>query len=74
MSTKTNIEKKSAERYKADFEISWQRYEELGRFINDRARIIGRKRTTLTAKKQRRIARAIKQARFLGLLPYKPSI
>lgn len=42
----------------------------LKRFINPHARILSRKRTGLTAKNQRKLAEAIKRARFMGLLPY----
>lgn len=43
-------------------------FETLGRFVNDRGRIAGRKRSGLCAKHQRRLAAAIKRARHLGLL------
>jgi small subunit ribosomal protein S18 len=44
----------------------------LRRFISDRARIETRRRTSACAKHQRSIARAIKRARHLALLPYTP--
>jgi small subunit ribosomal protein S18 len=44
----------------------------LRRFISDRARIDTRRRTSACAKHQRAIARAIKRARHLALLPYTP--
>lgn len=44
--------------------------EELGRYITDRAKIVGKLRSGLCAKHQRRTAAAIKRARHLGLLPY----
>ncbi len=40
----------------------------LKRFVSDRERIYGRKRSGLCAKHQRRVAVAIKRARHLGLL------
>lgn len=61
-------------RYAVDFEISYKNYEELSRFLNDRARIIGRSKTGLSPKQQRRLTREIKRARFLGLLPFKARI
>ncbi len=38
--------------------------------INPHARILGRKRTGMSAKGQRDLARAIKRARFMALMPY----
>lgn len=42
----------------------------LKRFLNPHARILSRKRTGLSAKHQRQFALAVKQARYMGLLPY----
>lgn len=42
----------------------------LGYFITDRGKIMPRRMTGLTAKQQRQLARAIKQARQIALLPY----
>jgi small subunit ribosomal protein S18 len=42
----------------------------LKQFINPHGRVIGRKRSGLTAKQQRMVEEAIKRARFMGLLPY----
>ncbi len=42
----------------------------LRRFIADTGRIEPRRKTGITAKNQRKLAIAIKRARFLGLLPY----
>lgn len=61
-------------RFAVDFEISYKNYEQLARFLNDRARIIGRSRSGLTPKQQRRLTREIKRARHLGLLPFKARI
>lgn len=44
----------------------------LRRFISDRARIETRRKTSACAKHQRAIARAIKRARHIALLPYTP--
>jgi small subunit ribosomal protein S18 len=44
----------------------------LRRFISERARIETRRKTNACAKHQRAIARAIKRARHLALLPYTP--
>jgi len=42
----------------------------LQRFISERGKIVPSRITAVSAKKQRQLARAIKRARFLGLLPY----
>lgn len=42
----------------------------LGRFTNDQGKILPRRITGVTALQQRRLTRAIKFARHLGLLPF----
>jgi small subunit ribosomal protein S18 len=42
----------------------------INRFISDQGKILSRRRNRLTLKKQRLIARAIKQARILSLIPF----
>ncbi len=42
-------------------------------YISDRGKIVPRRRTGACAKHQRILARAIKRARHLALLPYIPS-
>ncbi len=42
----------------------------LKQFINPHGRIIGRRRSGLTARQQRQVEQAVKRARFMGLLPY----
>ncbi len=42
----------------------------LMRFLSTRMRILPRERTGVTAKNQRKLAKAISYARYLGLLPY----
>ena len=42
----------------------------LQRYISERGNIIPSRITSVCAKKQRELAKAIKRARFLGLLPY----
>ena len=39
-------------------------------FVSERGKIVPSRITAVSAKKQRELARAIKRARFLGLLPY----
>ena len=42
----------------------------LGRYVSERGKIVPSRITAVSAKKQRELSRAIKRARFLGLLPY----
>jgi len=42
----------------------------LQRFVSERGKIVPSRITAVSAKKQRELAKAIKRARFLGLLPY----
>ena len=40
------------------------------RYMSERGKIVPSRITAVSAKKQRELARAIKRARFIGLLPY----
>ena len=42
----------------------------LQRFVSERGKIVPSRITAVSAKKQRELAKAIKRARFLGLLPF----
>ncbi len=42
----------------------------LQRFVSERGKIVPRRITAVSAKKQRELARAIKRARILALLPF----
>ena len=42
----------------------------LSRYISEKGKIIPSRITSVSAKKQREFARAIKRARYIGLLPY----
>ncbi len=42
----------------------------LREFVNPHAKILGKKRTGISASRQREIALAIKRARYMALLPY----
>lgn len=50
--------------------IDWKDVDFLKRFIPERGKILPRRISGVTAKDQRRIARAIKRARTMALLPY----
>jgi len=51
-------------------EIDYRDVETLRRFISSQAKIIDPAHTSVCAKHQRRLARAIKRARIAGLLPF----
>ncbi|MEL7544098.1 MAG: 30S ribosomal protein S18 [Pseudomonadota bacterium] len=42
----------------------------LSRYVSERGKIVPSRITAVSAKKQRELARAIKRARFLALMPY----
>lgn len=42
----------------------------ISRFLDQHARIMPRRKTRLSAKAQRKLATAAKQARFMALIPY----
>lgn len=50
--------------------IDYKNMRLLSRFISDRGKIVPRRISGISAKNQRRIAQAIKRARFLALIPY----
>lgn len=50
--------------------VDWKDVDYLRRFIPERGKILPRRISGVTAKDQRRIARAIKRARTMALLPY----
>lgn len=50
--------------------IDYKDIEILKRFLNPNGKIMNHKRTGVTAKNQRKLAVAVKYARFLGLLPF----
>ncbi|MFI5241344.1 MAG: 30S ribosomal protein S18 [Microgenomates group bacterium] len=46
----------------------------LSKFLNDRAKIMGKDRSGVCSKHQRRLTLAVKRARHLALLPFVPSL
>lgn len=50
--------------------IDWKDPRMLGRFITERGKIIPSRISAVSGKKQRELAKAIKRARYMALLPY----
>ncbi|MFH1616248.1 MAG: 30S ribosomal protein S18 [Planctomycetota bacterium] len=50
--------------------IDYKDVDMLGKLLTNRGKIFSRKRSGNCAKCQRKVMRAIKRARFMGLLPY----
>ena len=51
-------------------DLDYKDFSLLSQFINDRKKILPKRNTGLSASDQRKIAKAIKRARFMALLPY----
>ena len=50
--------------------VDFKDIRKLQRFLTERGKVLPRRATGLTAKQQRQVARAIKRARQVSLLPY----
>lgn len=50
--------------------IDWKDTRTLGRYISERGKIIPSRITAVSQKNQRELAKAIKRARFMALMPY----
>ena len=50
--------------------VDYKDTEYLRQFVNPHARINSRRRSRVSAKRQREITNAIKRARFMALMPY----
>jgi len=50
--------------------VDYKDTELLKRFLNPHARIMGTLRTSVSSSAQRKLAVAVKRARFMGLIPY----
>lgn len=50
--------------------VDWKNRDILRRFVTSQFKIAPSKRNRLCAKHQRRVAEAIKNARFMALMPY----
>ena len=52
----------------------YKEYQELSKYITDRAKILSASRSGLCAKHQRKLSVEVKRARHLALLPYVGSV
>ena len=61
---------------KNKLEIDYKNIELLSRYLSARGKILSRRISNTCAKHQRKVARDIKRARFLNLMPYvgRPSV
>jgi small subunit ribosomal protein S18 len=59
---------------KDGLEPDYKDADKLAKFVSDRGKILAGTRTGVCTKHQRRLTRAIKRARHLGLLPYTAAL
>ncbi|MBI2047940.1 MAG: 30S ribosomal protein S18 [Parcubacteria group bacterium] len=50
--------------------VDYKDVEMLKKFLNPHGRILSKRKTNMSSRNQRKIAQAVKQARYMGLLPY----
>jgi small subunit ribosomal protein S18 len=51
-------------------EIDWKDIKTLSRYISERGKMVPSRITNVSQKKQRELAKAIKRARYMAMLPY----
>jgi small subunit ribosomal protein S18 len=71
--TDTRKKKRIVYRFKDDEVVDYKDVALLRKFMSDRGKIRSRRVTGLSAKRQREVAMAIKNAREMALLPYTQS-
>ncbi|MGL6074273.1 MAG: 30S ribosomal protein S18 [Fimbriiglobus sp.] len=54
--------------------VDYKDYQTLKKFVSQQGKLMPRKRTGLSAAGQKALARAVKRARFMGLLSYVPEM
>ncbi len=57
-----------------DMTFSYKKVEFLSRFLNEQGSIISREETNLLRKQQNQLAREVKRARHLALLPFTQTL
>lgn len=51
-------------------ELDYKDVKLLQRFVSEKGKIVPARITSVSAKKQRQLAKAIKRSRYIGLMPY----
>ncbi len=64
------MEKEAQTESRSEVHFDFKNTALLGEYINPHARMFNRRRTKLSARKQRELATAVKRARFMALMPY----
>ena len=67
---RNNYKKKSCPFESGVMKIDYKDSRSLQKFVSERGKIMPRRISVVSARKQRALATAIKRARFLALLPY----
>lgn len=67
---KENQNKESKNDTRGALHFDYKNVALLTEYINPHARILSRRRTQLSARKQRELSQAVKRARFMALMPY----
>ena len=72
MATKPFFRRRKSDPFEGDNapKIDYKDTRTLQRYVSERGKIVPSRIPAVSAKKQRELARAIKRARFLSLLPY----
>ncbi len=51
-------------------EIDWKDVKTLSRYVSERGKMVPSRITNVSPKKQRKLAQAIKRARYMAMMPY----
>ena len=72
MATQTFFKRKKSCPFSGEnaLEIDYKDVKLLSRYVSEKGKIIPSRITSVSAKKQRELARAIKRARYIALLPF----
>jgi small subunit ribosomal protein S18 len=64
------INKKNSSQFKKQEVLDYKDIDVLRKFTNEQGKILPRRVTGLSSKQQKKLTKAIKQARILSILPY----
>ena len=68
--SKTRVDKKDLLNEESESTLTYKDISILSNFVNEQGKILPRRLTGLKAKQQKKIAKLIKQARIVALLPF----